>query len=80
VTDQAGRAVARARVTGRFLDQYYLAEPVAGITGRNGTVKFVHKGPACVGAIAILVDDVTKRGRVLDVSTGELADFVIPQP
>jgi hypothetical protein len=80
VTDEAGKALSGATVNGRFLDDYYLDEPVTDTTGRNGTVKLTHKGPACVGATAIFVDDVTKAGRVLDVATGELTDSVIPQP
>ncbi|MEK7701979.1 MAG: hypothetical protein AAB418_08245 [candidate division NC10 bacterium] len=80
VTDEAGKALSGATATGRFLDDYYLDERVTGTTGSNGTVKFTHKGPACVGATAILVDDVTKTGRVLDFTTGTLWDDVIPQP
>lgn len=80
VTDEAGTALSGATLTGRFLDDYYLDEPVTGTTGRNGTLRITHKGPACVGAIAILVDDITTAGGVLDFQTGELTDFVIPQP
>ena len=80
VTGEAANALSRARVTGRFLDDYYLDEPVTGTTGILGAVRFVHKGPACVGSIAILVEEVTKRARVLDLTTGELTDSVIPQP
>ncbi len=79
VTDEAGNPLSLAMVHGRFLDEYYLDEPISGMTGRNGTVKFVHLGPACVGATTILVDDVTKTGRRLDFTVGELSDFVIPQ-
>lgn len=80
VTDEAGKALSGATVTGRFLDAYYLNSPVTGTTSSSGTVKFAHRGPACVGAITIFVDDVTKSGRVLDFTTGELTDSVIPQP
>jgi hypothetical protein len=80
VTDEAGKALPGATVTGRFLDQYYLDQPVTGTTGPNGLVRFTHKGPACVGAISILVDNVARTGRVLDFTTGELTDSVIPQP
>ena len=80
VTDKAGKALSGAKVTGRFLDEYYLDEPVTGKTDGGGTVVFTHRGPACVGATTILVDDVAKRGRVLDITTGELADSVVPQP
>ena len=80
VTDEGGAALRRAAVTARFLDQYYLDQTVAGRTGIGGTVRFVHKGLACVGAVSILVEDVAKPGRVLDVTTGELTDWVVPQP
>ena len=80
VTDEAGGALSGATVTGRFLDDYYLDQPVTGTTSRGGTVRFVHKGPACVGAIAILVDDVTAAGRMLDRTAGQLTNFVIPMP
>jgi hypothetical protein len=78
VTDEAGRALAGATVTGRFLDQYYLDQPVTGTTALNGTVRFTHKGEACVGTVSILVDNVTRTGRALDFTTGELTDSVIP--
>ena len=80
VADERGKALSGATVTGRFLDDYYLDEPVTGTTSGRGTVKFTHKGPACVGAIAILVDDVAKTGRVLDRTTGTLTNYVIPRP
>ncbi|OGL15093.1 MAG: hypothetical protein A3F92_01440 [Candidatus Rokubacteria bacterium RIFCSPLOWO2_12_FULL_71_22] len=79
-TDDAGSALPGAALTGRFLDDYYLNEPVTGTTSRAGTVRFVHKGPACVGAIAILVEDVTAAGSVLDRTTGQLTNSVVPMP
>lgn len=80
MTGELGEALSGATVTCRFLDDYYLDEPVTGTTNNRGTVRFVHKGPACVGAIAILVDDVTKTGRVLDFTNGTLTNYVIPVP
>ena len=41
---------------GRFLDDYWMNEPVSGITNANGMVSFVHDGLACVGAVAFLAD------------------------
>ena len=79
VTGEAGNPLPRSTVTARFLDEYYLDEPVTGTTGLDNVVRFVHKGPACVGTTAILVEDVAGRGgRVLDLTTGELTDSVIP--
>jgi hypothetical protein len=80
VVDENGTAVANARVSGRFLDDYYLDEAVSGRTDANGDVTFKHKGLACVGAIAFLVEKVNKKGSTLDFTIGELADYVIPQP
>lgn len=80
LTDEKGNALSGATVTGRFLDDYYLDEPVTGTTSRKGMVTFTHTGPACVGAIAILVDDVEKTGGVLDRTTGTLTNYVIPLP
>jgi len=80
VTDEGGAALRRAVVTARFLDQYYLDQTVVGRTGIGGAVKFVHRGLACVGAVSILVEDVAKAGRVLDVTAGELTEWVVPRP
>lgn len=80
VTDPAGAPQPNATVHAIFLDDYYLERPVTGTTGRRGNARFAHSGPACVGAIAILVQDVDRNGRQLDVTTGQLTDYVIPQP
>ncbi|MFL5238492.1 MAG: hypothetical protein ACJ8EL_12985 [Rhizomicrobium sp.] len=80
VVDKAGAAVAGAHVIGRFLDDYYLDERVSSTTNQDGKVTFHHEGLACVGAIAFLVDKVKKNGSNLDFTTGELTDYVIPQP
>ena len=67
-------------VTGRFLDDYYLDAPFIGTTDARGMLKFVHDGPACVGAIAFFVDDATRTGLVLDRTIGRLTNYVIPLP
>jgi len=80
-TSEDGTPLRRAAVRARFLDEYYLDEPVVGTAGFNGAVHFFHVGPACVGATSILVEEVTQaRNRRLDRTTGELADSVIPEP
>ena len=80
VTDELGKALSGATVTGRFLDDYYLDELFTATTGSKGMVSLVHKGLACVGAITILIDDVTKSGRVLYFTTGTIENYVIPRP
>jgi hypothetical protein len=65
------------RVTG-FLDDYWLDQQVAGRTTPKGTIRFVHDGPACVGAVAFLVARAAMSGRVFDRTIGVLADYVIP--
>ena len=80
VTDELGNALSGATVSARFLDDYYLDQTVTDATTNKGAVRFVFKGPACVGAIALLVDGVTKSGRVLDLTAGKLWNDVIPQP
>ena len=80
VRDATGSAVANATVRARFLDSYYLNKPVVGVTSATGTITFNNEGPACVGSVAFFIDNVTAVGRVLDFTTGELADSVIPRP
>jgi hypothetical protein len=81
LTSEDGAPVRRAAVRARFLDEYYLDEPVMGTAGFNGAVQLMHTGPACVGATSILVEEVTpRRRRRLDRINGELADWVIAQP
>lgn len=80
VTDEAGRALKGVVVKGRFLDDYWMDKAVTGTTNRNGIVKFVHDGVACVGAVAFLVDSATKGGRSFDRTKGILTNYVIPLP
>lgn len=80
VTDELGVPLAGATVEGRFLDDYYLDSRVSLRTDAQGRVTALHQGPACVGAIAFLVERVTLAGRRFDRTTGQLAGYVIPQP
>jgi hypothetical protein len=43
-------------------------------------VTFKHVGPACVGAIALLVTDATAPDRIIDRTKGILTNDVIPLP
>jgi len=78
VTDESGTPLAGVKLTGHFLDDYWLDHVVTGKTTAGGTVRFVHDGPACVGAVAFLVTDAALAGRTFDRTTGTLTDFVIP--
>jgi probable HAF family extracellular repeat protein len=80
LTNEAGRTVAGILVSGHFLDDYWMNKPVSGITNAQGAVSFVHDGLACVGAVAVLVDNATKGTRVLDRTTGVVTGSVIPLP
>lgn len=80
VTTAGGQPVRGATIRGRFLDDYYLDAPVTLKTSRTGQASTRHQGPACVGAIAFLVDGVDKAGSTLDRSAGRLTAYVIPQP
>ena len=79
VRDSAGLPVAGAVVSGRFLDDYWTDDPVVQTTGANGTATFRMTGLCGVGAIAFLVDDVTKPGLSLDRTIGVLTGWSIPQ-
>jgi hypothetical protein len=79
VTDERGNALAGVSVRGRFLDDYWTDAGVTGSTNARGIVRFVQTGPACVGAVAFLVDDAARPGRVLDRTTGRLTSYVIPR-
>jgi hypothetical protein len=80
VTDEAGGLLSGVTLKGRFLDDYYLNKTVSGITNSNGVVRFIHRGPACVGAIAFLADTAKSTGRVFDRTQGRLTNYVIPVP
>jgi len=79
VTSETGAPVRRALVTGRFLDDYWTNEPVSGMTNSSGVVSFPYTGLCGVGAIAFLVDSVTKGDLVFDRTVGILTDWAIPQ-
>jgi len=78
VTDEAGVKLSNVSVTAHFFDDYWLDQIVSGTTNARGQVTFKHVGPACVGAIAILVTDAAKAGRTFDRTTGILTKYVIP--
>lgn len=80
VVDETGAPVRGATVRGRFLDDYFLDAPVTLTTTRRGTAVAKHIGPACVGAVAFLVDSIEKAGHTHDRSTGVLTGYVIPSP
>lgn len=80
VTDADGNPVAGARVNARFLDDYALNAAVNAKTNTRGKVVLRHRGPACVGAVALLVDSVSSPGATLDRSVGVLTNYVIPLP
>lgn len=80
VTDADGNPVAGARVNARFLDDYALNSAVSGKTNSRGKLVLRHRGPACVGAVALLVDGVTHPAGTLDRTAGVLTQYVIPLP
>jgi len=81
VTDEAGIRLPGVTTTGHFFDDYWLDQIVVGKTNARGQVTFKHQGPACVGAIALLVTDAAAvPGRTFDRSTGVLTKYVIPLP
>lgn len=81
VTGESGLGVSGATVTGHFFDDYWLDQPFVGSTNATGHVLFTHVGPACVGAVAFLVTDVsTSARRTFDRTTGILSAYVIPLP
>ena len=81
VTDEAGVGLPEVRISGHFLDEYWLDQSVVGKTNASGNVIFTHVGPPCVGAITFLVTNAeTKTGRTFDRTTGILAKYVIPLP
>jgi hypothetical protein len=79
VTDERCARLAGVRVSGRFLDDYWTNNPVSGTTRTQGVVRFTHKGPCGVGAVAFLVDRATLNSRTFDRTTGVVTNFVIPQ-
>jgi hypothetical protein len=80
VTDENGTPLPGVDVTGHFLDDYWLDKAVAGTTNSKGRIRFIHDGPACVGAVAFLVDGAAGTGRTFDRTTGIVTNWVIPLP
>ena len=81
VTSESGARLAGVTVTGHFLDDYWLDKTVVATTNAEGQAMFSHAGPACVGAIALLITDATSvPARTLDRTTGILTKYVIPLP
>lgn len=79
VTSETGARVARARVFGRFLDDYYMNKAVAGTTGSQGNTTLKTSTKCGVGAVAVLVDSVVAGTRQLDRTTGVLTAYLIPR-
>ena len=80
VVDENGVPVPLARVRARYLDDYDLNQSLSGRTNASGQVVFKHSGPACRGAIALLVESVTRAGSRFDRTQGQLSASVIPLP
>ena len=79
VTNEAGARLSGVTITGHFFDDYWLDKTVVVTTNAQGQAIFSHAGPACVGAIALLVTDATSvPARTLDRTTGILTNYVIP--
>ena len=80
VTDETGAALAGVRVTGHFLDDYWLDQVVVAKTNTLGQATFKHTGPPCIGAISFIVTGAAKPARTWDRTTGVLDGSVIPTP
>ena len=80
VTDADGNPASGVRVSARFLDDYALNKRVSARTNASGKVVLRHRGPACVGAVALLVESVSANGAGFDRSVGALTNYVIPLP
>ncbi len=80
VKNELGAPLRGVTVSGRFLDDYWTDKRVTARTSSSGVAKFSYTGPACVGAVAFLVDDATSPGLTFDKSSGQLLKHVIPLP
>ena len=80
VTDADGNPASGVRVSARFLDDYALNKRVSARTNTSGKVVLRHRGPACVGAVALLVESAAANGAAFDRSVGTLTSYVIPLP
>lgn len=80
VKNELGAPLRGITVSGHFMDDYWTDKPVTARTNSSGVAKFTFSGPACVGAIAFLVDNATGSGMSFDKTTGQLLKQVIPLP
>ena len=80
VTDAAGVPRPGVKVRARFLDDYALNQLVGATTAADGRATLRHEGPACVGAVAFIVEALKASGAQFDRSVGQLTDYVIPLP
>ena len=80
VTDSLGLPQPGVTVQARYFDDYDLSQVVKGQTGPDGRTTLKHSGPACVGAISLLVESLKLPGKRFDRSTGSLFTTVIPAP
>jgi hypothetical protein len=78
MTSETGAPLANVLVSGRFLDDYWTNRQVTGITDASGVVRWTHKGPCGVGAVAFLVENAALDTRVFDRTRGTLSASVIP--
>ena len=79
VTNDAGARLGGVQVRGRLMDDYWTNAPFAGTTDINGEVTFSYSGQCGVGAIAFLVDSVSKGLASFDRATGVLTRYAIPR-
>jgi probable HAF family extracellular repeat protein len=79
ITSESGAPQSGVMVQGRFLDDYWTNKPVRATTNSSGVATLAFRGPACVGAIAFLVDGAHKDALVFDRTVGVLSRWAIPQ-
>ncbi len=77
-TNESGKKLAGVTIKGRFMDDYWMNKSVSGVTNTAGVVSLTHKGPGCVGAIALFVESAQKVGKVFDQTQGMLTKSIIP--
>jgi len=80
VVDALGQPRAGVKVRARLLDEYDLNETVSGRTDAAGRLELRHEGPACVGAVTLLVESLRADGSHFDRGKGQLTASVIPLP
>ena len=79
VSTPTGQPVRGATIRGRFLDDEHADVAVTLTTNVLGRASAGYAGPACVGAVAFLVDGVERPGLELDRTVGSLASYVVPR-